>query len=99
VPKVHFAGGALIGGAAGLRNAASYQGTHLAMKSGMLAADSIFGELTREGAPTAGPLHMEAYGRSFTDSWVTNELQQVRCHQAQAKDSTPSSSTVFTLAL
>lgn len=77
VPKVHFAGGALLGGAAGLRNAASYQSAHLAMKSGMLAADSIHSEITREGASVSGALHMEAFGRSFQDSWVTNELQQV----------------------
>jgi flavin-dependent dehydrogenase len=79
VPQCNFAGGALIGCAAGFVNAARvHQGVHTAMKSGMLAADAAFGELAREGAAAAGPLHMAAYGRSLKDSWAMAELKAVR---------------------
>jgi hypothetical protein len=47
------------------------------MKTGILAADAAFGEMTRDGAPTSGPLHMQAYERSLRDSWVMRELSQV----------------------
>ncbi len=32
------------------------RGTHTAMKSGMLAAESAFEELTKDGAPASGPI-------------------------------------------
>ncbi|HAW34659.1 MAG TPA: electron transfer flavoprotein-ubiquinone oxidoreductase, partial [Erythrobacter sp.] len=41
VPKLAFPGGALIGCAAGFVNVPRIKGSHTAMKSGMLAAESI----------------------------------------------------------
>ena len=78
LPQLRFAGGALIGTAAGMHNSAAQQSLHLGMKAAMLAADAAFGELTREGAPEAGPLHMTAYGRHMKDSWVLANMQEVR---------------------
>jgi electron-transferring-flavoprotein dehydrogenase len=53
IPKLAFPGGALIGCAAGFLNVPRIKGSHTAMKSGMLAADSIF-ELIEGGlAPFA----------------------------------------------
>ncbi|KAK7055256.1 electron transfer flavoprotein-ubiquinone oxidoreductase [Favolaschia claudopus] len=45
LPKLDFPGGALIGCSAGVVNAAKIKGTHNAMRTGMLAAESAFAEL------------------------------------------------------
>jgi electron-transferring-flavoprotein dehydrogenase len=50
LPKLIFPGGALIGDDAGFLNAARIKGTHAAIKSGMLAAESI---PSRRSAPAA----------------------------------------------
>jgi len=42
IPKLTFPGGCLIGCAAGFLNVPKVKGTHNAMKSGMLAAESVF---------------------------------------------------------
>jgi flavin-dependent dehydrogenase len=45
IPKLTFPGGCLIGCGAGFLNLPKIKGTHNAMKSGMLAAESIFESL------------------------------------------------------
>ncbi len=74
LPKLAFPGGALIGDAAGFLNVAKIKGTHLSMKSGMLAADAAFDALQegREGDM------LEAYPQAVKDSWIAPELQRVR---------------------
>lgn len=42
IPKLSFPGGALIGCTAGFLNVPKIKGTHYAMKSGMLVAESTF---------------------------------------------------------
>ena len=42
IPKIAFPGGVLVGCDAGFLNVPKVKGTHNAMKSGMLAAESIF---------------------------------------------------------
>jgi flavin-dependent dehydrogenase len=76
VPEATFPGGALIGGAGGFVNMAMLQGTHLAMKTGILAADAAFAELQLQ--PVSNNLHMQAYHRSLRNSWVMQELKQVK---------------------
>ncbi|WVQ72306.1 hypothetical protein IAR50_001856 [Cryptococcus sp. DSM 104548] len=54
IPKLHFPGGALIGCSAGFLNVPKIKGTHNAMKSGMLAAESAFATITStSNAPEA----------------------------------------------
>lgn len=77
VPECALAGGALIGCAAGVANMAQLRGTHLAMKTGMLAADAAYHEIARGDEGATSPLHMQAYHRSLRDSWVMRELEQV----------------------
>ena len=45
IPKIAFPGGVLVGCDAGFLNVPKVKGTHNAMKSGMLAAESIFAAL------------------------------------------------------
>ena len=48
VPKLTFPGGVLIGCSAGFLNVPKIKGTHTAMKSGMLAAESVFESIQTE---------------------------------------------------
>lgn len=58
IPKLTFPGGCLIGCSPGFMNVPKIKGTHNAMKSGMLAAESVFDLVTDEEkvsqSPTAG---------------------------------------------
>lgn len=72
IPKLEFPGGALIGCAAGFLNVPKIKGTHTAQKSGMLAAEAVFQNLS-EGKASA-----EGYEDCLKDSWVWSELKTVR---------------------
>ncbi|MCY4498176.1 MAG: electron transfer flavoprotein-ubiquinone oxidoreductase [Rhodospirillaceae bacterium] len=74
VPRLAFPGGVLLGCAAGFVNVPKIKGSHTAMKSGMMAAESVF-EAIREGR---GGDTLEAYPRRFRDSWVYDELHRAR---------------------
>ncbi|MGF1754332.1 electron transfer flavoprotein-ubiquinone oxidoreductase [Vibrio makurazakiensis] len=73
LPKQQFAGGLLIGCDAGTLNVAKIKGSHTAMKSGMLAAESIFEALTSPTLPKEPD-----YQTLFEDSWLWEELQDSR---------------------
>jgi len=50
MPKLGFPGGMLLGCAAGMLNGVKIKGSHTAMKSGMLAAEAVYKELSSAGA-------------------------------------------------
>lgn len=97
IPKVTFAGGALLGCSAGFLNAVKIKGSHTALKSGMLAAESVFEGLIAEEdqEPVAEtfelsedyvPQEFTAYADNLKDSWIYEELHEVRnVHQAFSK--------------
>jgi electron-transferring-flavoprotein dehydrogenase len=74
LPRLSFPGGLLVGDTAGFLNVPKIKGTHMAMKSGILAADSVFALLGDEhwGAEASG------YGERVKDSWLHDELHRVR---------------------
>jgi len=74
LPKLVFPGGALAGDDAGFLNAARIKGTHAAIKSGMLAAQSAFEALA---AGRAGD-ELADYPRAFEASWLREELHRAR---------------------
>ncbi len=74
VPKLNFPGGLLIGDTAGFLNVPKIKGTHMAMKSGMVAAEAVFAHLGQENAGT----EVSAYGEQIRKSWLWDELYQVR---------------------
>ncbi|KAG8780510.1 hypothetical protein FRC16_003117, partial [Serendipita sp. 398] len=79
VPRLFFPGGALIGCSAGLVNVPKIKGTHNAMKSGMLAAETSFAQLERlMEEDSTEPVDMSEYESSLKDSWVWKELKEVR---------------------
>lgn len=72
LPKLTFAGGVLVGDDAGFLNPAKIKGTHTAMKSGMLAGESIF------KAIQAGRSHDEVaeYQTAFENSWLYTDAKE-----------------------
>lgn len=55
LPKLTFPGGCMVGCSAGFLNVPKIKGTHNAMKSGMLAAESAYEAIiSPEASPTAG---------------------------------------------
>ena len=78
LPQVFFPGGLLVGCAAGTLNMAKIKGTHTAMKSGMIAAESVFEHLTSESFDADKPVVLGEYDRRLRESWVGQELQMVR---------------------
>lgn len=72
LPKMTFPGGLLVGCEAGTLNFAKIKGNHTAMKSGMLAAESIIEALTKNAeAPES---ELTGYTDKFKNSWVYDEL-------------------------
>ena len=74
LPKLTFPGGCLIGDDAGFLNAARIKGSHCAIKSGMLAAESAFAAVK---AGRAGD-ELASYPESFKSSWLYDELHKAR---------------------
>jgi electron-transferring-flavoprotein dehydrogenase len=74
LPKLVFPGGALIGCDAGFLNAPRIKGSHAAVKSGMLAADSAFDALAAHRAHD----ELAAYPAAFEASWLHDELHRAR---------------------
>ena len=73
-PKLVFPGGGLIGDDAGFLNAARIKGSHAAIKSGMLAAESAFEALVSEHQRD----ELTTYPEAFRQSWLHEELHQTR---------------------
>jgi len=71
LPKLSFPGGLIIGDAAGFLNVAKIKGIHNAMKSGMVAAESLYPILSRE-------IECSSYASSLKSSWLWEDLYKVR---------------------
>ncbi|TWH64678.1 electron-transferring-flavoprotein dehydrogenase [Azomonas agilis] len=73
--KAGFPGGLLIGCESGTLNFAKIKGSHTAMKSGILAAETVFAALTQEASGT----DLQAdFSARFQASWLYQELYQAR---------------------
>ncbi|XGW15639.1 hypothetical protein V3C99_001244 [Haemonchus contortus] len=74
VPKLTFPGGCLVGCTASTLNVAKLKGVHVAMKTGMLAADSIYPEIKEE----VSCITPSTYTEAFENSYVYKELKATR---------------------
>ena len=74
VPKLAFPGGALVGCSAGFVNVPRIKGSHTAMKSGMLAAESIAAAIAGGHEKT----ELMDYDAAVRDSWIATELKLVQ---------------------
>lgn len=83
IPKLVFDGGLIVGDSANLFIGQKVKGVHVAMKSGMLAAETIFEALLKEDFSSA---QLEGYQTSLFNSNVGKELYRARnFHQAFEK--------------
>lgn len=73
LPSLSFPGGLIIGDSAGFLNVPKIKGNHTAMKSGMVAAESVFSALQQDQIADALP-----YRQAIEKSWLAPELKAVR---------------------
>ncbi|EEQ36741.1 putative electron transfer oxidoreductase [Clavispora lusitaniae] len=84
IPKLHFPGGLLVGCSAGFMNVPKIKGTHTAMKSGIVAAESIFDAIKEldavdeETDMEENVFDLAQYEEAFKQSWAYEELYEVR---------------------
>jgi len=79
LPKLSFPGGCVIGCSAGFMNVPKIKGTHGAMKSGILAAESIFEAVTDEkNQDVTTGLNPDSYDKRFEESSLRKELYACR---------------------
>ena len=74
LPKMTFPGGLLIGCDAGTMNAAKLKGSHTAMKSGIIAAETLFEALSAESSEK----ELVDYTVRFANSELFDELYKTR---------------------
>ena len=74
LPKLHFPGGLLIGCDAGTLNMPKIKGTHTAMKSGMLAAETAFNAIQNNRSND----DLSDFNSNFRGSWAGKELFAAR---------------------
>ncbi|MGI9461355.1 MAG: electron transfer flavoprotein-ubiquinone oxidoreductase [Alphaproteobacteria bacterium] len=74
VPKLTMPGGLLVGCSAGFLNVPKIKGSHTAIKTGILAAESIAEALSSSQPPT----ELINYETAVKTSWVWQELKEAR---------------------
>ena len=74
LPRLVFPGGALLGCEAGTLNTPKIKGTHTAMKSGMIAAESAFLAIKSGREKDV----LDCYNKNFLSSWAGEELKKAR---------------------
>lgn len=77
LPKLTFPGGVLLGDAAGFLNVPKIKGIHMAIKSGILAAEACFEQLNQNN-PSNETFELTQYTELFKSSWMAKELYAVR---------------------
>ena len=79
-PKSFVDGGLIIGDSGSLLNSQRLKGIHTAIKSGMLAAETIYEALCTQDTSAA---KLSGYEKKIDESWIKKELYEVRnFHQA-----------------
>jgi electron-transferring-flavoprotein dehydrogenase len=74
LPKMHFPGGLIIGCDAGTLNSVKIKGNHTAMKSGMIAAETIVAALQTESPAR----DLVDFDTAMKNSWLHEELYTTR---------------------
>jgi len=74
LPRLVFPGGMLVGCDAGFLNGVKIKGAHTAIKTGMLAAESVYEALGSD----ASPAELDSFEEAVRGSWVYEELHRAR---------------------
>lgn len=83
IPKLYHDGLMLAGDSAGMLNPQKFKGIHLAIKSGILAAETVF-DCAKAGDYSVAKL--SAYAARFENSWARQELYETRNFHAGFKE-------------
>lgn len=75
IPRLHTGGALIVGDSGSLLNGQRLKGLHTAMKSGMLAAETIFDALLADDFSADAMLR---YSQKVKSSWIEKELYEVR---------------------
>ena len=75
MPKLYVDGAMIVGDAAGFCNAEKLAGVHMAMKSGMMAAETIVDAIEADDFST---LTLGGYAERYRQSWAYEEHRQAR---------------------
>ncbi|MDA1074445.1 MAG: electron transfer flavoprotein-ubiquinone oxidoreductase [Proteobacteria bacterium] len=75
LPKTTMPGALIVGDDAGFLNVLKIKGSHTAMKSGMLAAETVFDVLNEDQPPAQD---LVEFKNKFEASWLYEELQKTR---------------------
>jgi electron-transferring-flavoprotein dehydrogenase len=75
VPQMYADGVLIVGDSAGFLNAARLKGIHSAIKSGILAAETIFEALVADDFSST---KLQSYEQRVKSSWITAELRRYR---------------------
>lgn len=78
IPKLTFPGGVLTGCSAGFMNVPRIKGSHYAIKSGILAAESILDTLESGATQEKTAAEPKCYADRVKDSYIYKDLKQVR---------------------
>lgn len=78
IPKLTFPGGCLVGCGAGFMNVPRVKGSHYAMKSGMLAAESACETVLSGATQEKAGLEPKDYAERIKESYIWKDLYQVR---------------------
>ncbi len=76
LPKLTFPGGMLIGDSAGFLNVPKLKGTHMAMQSGVVAADALIQHF--KGNVNLANKEVIGYGKQIKENWMWDELYRAR---------------------
>ena len=74
LPKLSFPGGVVVGCDAGFLNGVKIKGAHTAIKTGMLAAESVYEALANDEAYS----ELTSFEEAVKKSWVHDELYRAR---------------------
>ncbi|HVU04030.1 MAG TPA: electron transfer flavoprotein-ubiquinone oxidoreductase [Polyangiaceae bacterium] len=83
MPKAYADGLLLAGDSAGLVNAERLKGVHLAIKSGMLAAETVFEAMI---AKDSSEKTLSSYEKKLKSSWIEEEMYKARDFHANFHD-------------
>ncbi|CCH61704.1 hypothetical protein TBLA_0F01620 [Henningerozyma blattae CBS 6284] len=87
IPKLNFPGGILVGATAGFMNVPKIKGSHNAVKSGILAAEEIFKNISKlpqiedtenDIKLVDKPIDLQSYNTAVKNSSISKELYKVR---------------------
>lgn len=78
IPTLSFPGGMLAGCSAGFMNVMKIKGAHNAMKSGIIAAETIFSWVKDTDIESIKGKSLTEFDENIKNSWITSELKKSR---------------------